>query len=581
MGSHPKNKGISCCNKIIEFGLIFLVIYTPLTFGAVRVPSYSLMQFVIFILSLSWAVKLRLCKTSAHVNPNPPLNRLQIEEQSSIRNSTNYPIRKPNSKEKLFYIPLVLFFLLGLFQLVPLSPKTIKFLSPKTYELYSLTIPGFDGRRQSKSETEASSTDYSPGERESGTTSHQYRCLSLTPYATKTILLGFLTYIIVFLLIIHNFTFCHKASSYLKHDIPHSSKKSYGNSTSEREKLTFLIPINRLIHVVVFTGFFIAGLGMLQKMSQTTKIYWLFDTPPAASPFGTFVNRNNFAGYVNMIIPIALSFFISNQEFLYKHNLSLRTLFVNLRKILISFELWLSKYSLYLLAILTMVSSLILSTSRGGILSFLCSLFVFFIVYIIGSRKEKNSSIKIVIPIILISILGLSLLWSNPNPLLKRISKMEDFGKFIEVANRVHAYRASWKMVMDFPWVGAGLGTFPNLYLKYRDRALEKMIYDKAHSDYLQILVETGLVGLIIVVSFPILYFCSIIARYRREGRFSIRLVAAGVIAGISSMLFHSTIAFNIQIPANALLFAILLGFAYVLLPDDCDKPKDRLLVTP
>ena len=199
-------------------------------------------------------------------------------------------------------------------------------------------------------------------------------------------------------------------------------------------------------------------------------------------------------------------------------------------------------------------------------LVFTGALGVFYFVNRLGP-KDQDKPLRAFSPIlIIILVISGAVLWSNPNFLLKRISYFEDFQKFIENAQRVRTYRATLKMVKDFPVVGAGLGTFPNLYFKYRGAELANSIYAAAHSDYLQLQVETGLIGsgiIFILISF---YLFFIVSRHSKDKRFPQRLIGTGMIAGISTMLFHSFVGFNIHIPANALLFSEICGFTYILI---------------
>ena len=547
MASKPMQKWITFCNRIIEFGLIAIVIFSPLAYGSVSVRSYSLMELTVFFLALVWIVKMGLCK--------------QLGFWSNKTSSSS----RRNRSLRLFYFPIIFFFLLSIFQLIPLPAKVIKFLSPNTYKLYVLTVPGYGHEYpENRVPEDTKSTTANPI-----ATSNQYRPLSITPYATKSILLQLFTYFTVFVLIVGNFTTRGCTRNRPKPGPTETAGSGPNDHHEYGATLINQIPINRLVHIIIGTGFVVAGLGILQKFSRTDKIYWLVDLPSTASPFGSFVNRNNFAGFVNMIIPIALSVFISKQSFLYKGSKNQFSLSRNMRKILLALEPWLINNWMCLLAIFTMISGLVLSTSRGGFVSFFCCLIIFFIMFTVSGKYDENSPRSIVVLAMIISILGLSFLWSNPYPLLKRISKLEDFGNYIEKASRVHAYRASMEMVKDFPWLGAGLGAFPNLYFKYRDRAMGNSKYVKAHSDYLQVLVETGVAGLVTIIVFTGLFFLAILSGYRhRKERNHMRVVFAGVVASISTMLFHSAISFNIQIPANAFLFAVVLGYASVLSRD-------------
>jgi len=110
------------CDRIIKWGLIFLIIFTPLAFGTVHTWSYTLMELTVILLLLIWLLKLIV------TSKNPK--------------GTSHFVRTPLN------LPILLFVLLVLLQLLPLPPKAIKHLSPNTYNLYKTTLPGYDSDPQ-------------------------------------------------------------------------------------------------------------------------------------------------------------------------------------------------------------------------------------------------------------------------------------------------------------------------------------------------------------------------------------------------------------------------------------------------
>ncbi len=141
-------------NKIIEWDILFLIVFTPIAFGAVEPWAYTLMEFTIFILIIIWIVRLwiiNLKKTSII------LGRRGLEPISQIRN-LKFKIPNLNSKINRFgfikmplNIPIMLFVVSILLQLTPLPPGVLKFLSPNTYQFYKTTSPGWPDRGNASS----------------------------------------------------------------------------------------------------------------------------------------------------------------------------------------------------------------------------------------------------------------------------------------------------------------------------------------------------------------------------------------------------------------------------------------------
>ena len=563
MKHHLSIKSIHLCNKIIESGLIFLAFFTVFFFGAVEIWAYSIMEMVIFTLSLVWLLKVYIYKNSRRNNSHHSGNECDPHHSHSARAKTR------KNTTKFYYVPLLLFFFLIILQLIPFSPKIIKLISPNTYELYTWTLPNYDQNQTQGSAAKGDLKDHTDNGGDGPKRLGQYRTLSINPYATKTILLRILAYVTIFFLVIHNFNFNGVGLNNSQHHRVHQKSMVYSNQPGKtREKCEFLIPGNRLIHIIIATGFLAAFLGILQELTNTNKIFWILKMPISARPFATFVNRNNFVGYINMIIPVVLVILVSQQSFIYGKKSHPRSTSATIKRFIVSLDPWVRRNGFYLLSAITMISALILTGSRGGILSFIIALGVFYFVNRFGARDQIRP-LKALSPILFIlAVILVAILWSNPNLFIKRFSKLTNFKEYLESAQRVQAYHAALKMVKDFPIVGAGLGSFPNLYFKYRGDKLANSIYVTAHSDYLQLLVETGLIGfgsIFLLISFGIF---SIITHLSSDKRLPQRLLSSGIIAGISTMLFHSFIGYNIQIPANALLFSEIVGCAYILLQE-------------
>lgn len=140
------------------------------------------------------------------------------------------------------------------------------------------------------------------------------------------------------------------------------------------------------------------------------------------------------------------------------------------------------------------------------------------------------------------------------------------FGRFLFIpqemeTGRSAVYAATLALWRDFPLLGAGLGNFQEVFPRYQPPTAGQNFYDYAHNDYLQLLVETGAIG------FLLLGWC-ITGVLRRAARSwstvtgEPRLWLAGVLTGIVAILLHSLVDFSLHIPANALLFVTLLALS-------------------
>ena len=496
---------INICNKIIESGLIFLIIFTPSAFGSVHPWAYSIMGCISFSLVIVWLIKLII----------------KNENQKSTLSSFN-----------LLLIPLALFLGLILFQLTPLSPGMLHMLSPNTFDLYKLTL-----------------ADYSFSEKSLG----NYRTLSIYPYLTKTMFLQLLSCISIYIVITNNFRF---------------KKFRKGTLRSERENQDqdFYIDGERFIKAIIFTGFTASFLGLLQYFSGTEKIYFLRDAS-YASPFGPYINRNHFAGYINLTIPLLLALLISNQKnnsILYNQKNNSRFFIKNM---IVSVDPWIRNNGFNSFSLVLMISCLFLSASKGGFLSFWISMATFSVIIFAGKRHTKIHISTKTILIIFISTLFMTLLWSDLRPVLTRFSQLNEYLETIDLNYRTLAYIDAWKMSRDFPLFGIGLGGFEILFFKYRSMKAAEIAstsYSSTHSDYLQLLTDTGSLGCIMISIFILVFFSLVIVKHHKERDPFTKLLTAGGFSGVISMCCHSFVDFNMQIPANVLHLFIIVGITQI-----------------
>jgi len=306
----------------------------------------------------------------------------------------------------------------------------------------------------------------------------------------------------------------------------------------------FLFVINKIekkwqfdivINSIIFLGFTISLFALIQKYSFPDRIYW-FDPPKSAgSSFGPFFNRNSFAGYIDMVMPLTLGYSLT--------------------------EMGLSRRFIYWSSFGVMNLALFLSLSRAGILVY--SMAIFFLLLCLW-LKNRYSAAEMKTGYIWLFIIACLLVF-----LLEARSVLARFnGFFSDDFFIIFGHGYSWidilKMWRNFPFLGAGLGTFGSISGMYK-ASLSQASFTYAHNDYLQLLSETGLVGFILVALFFISYFNCVIKFWLKTNSPYIFYVTLGGISSIIGMLVYSMLDFNLHIPANAILFFIIMGLIYKL----------------
>jgi O-antigen ligase len=169
-------------------------------------------------------------------------------------------------------------------------------------------------------------------------------------------------------------------------------------------------------------------------------------------------------------------------------------------------------------------------------------------------------------------------LWIGYDPLMKRLGAMSQGANEYSVVTRLGYWRASWRMFLDHPIAGVGLGAFPTAYPSYGQSSARRERLEQAHNDYLQLLTDAGMVGAAIGLWFLIEILRVARLQWRKFDTFRNRdraMILGGYVAG-AGLLIHSLTDFNLQIAANALLFLVDIALATSLDPNEKQSYGNR-----
>jgi O-antigen ligase len=300
--------------------------------------------------------------------------------------------------------------------------------------------------------------------------------------------------------------------------------------------------LRALTRTIIIFGFVLALFGLTQSLtSDGTRVYW-FRQLTQSTAFGPFINRHHFAGYMELTIALPLG-------------------------LLVSGSLEMHKRPLYAFAALLMAVSLILTNSRGGMISLTAE--VMFLIVIAGpgtsssERSRQRNRLRgfllragaaLAFAIVLffgaIAVGGPSAF----NRLLGTVNAADP------TTGRSHFWNVTLDVIKHHPFIGSGLGSFGVIYTRYDSRnGLYRL--EQAHNDYLQILADAGIIGGLLGLSFLVLLFSKGFARRSTSDKFR-RGVATGALAGCFAVLVHSAFDFTLHTTSNALLFLVLAALA-------------------
>jgi O-antigen ligase len=296
-----------------------------------------------------------------------------------------------------------------------------------------------------------------------------------------------------------------------------------------------------LVRTIMIFGFFLAIFGLTQSFTSPTKVYWIRELNQSTA-FGPFINRHHFAGYMELTIALPLGLLLAGS---------------------IDKQKWL----LYLFFAGLMGVALVMTASRGGIISLVAEIVFLVIVTAIwrkhGERRRVGSRMKgiatrvgLAASLIFGLLLGVMLLGGEFS-----------LTRFIDTVNtedpttgRAHFWSVTLEMIKANPILGTGLGAYGVIYTRYDTRnGLYRL--EQAHNDYLQVFSDAGVVGGVLAFAFVVLLFYRGFGRARSRDNFR-RGVALGALGGCFGVLVHSFFDFTLHTTSNALLFLVLAALA-------------------
>jgi O-antigen ligase len=286
----------------------------------------------------------------------------------------------------------------------------------------------------------------------------------------------------------------------------------------------------------------VLGLGesvwaFYQFVSHDPRVWEVLKPPAyAVRGSGTFINPNNFAGFAEMILPLALAYTVMGR-------------LSAVMKVLVGY------------CALVMMAGVVVSQSRGGNAAMAATLVVFCVILLFQRDYWRRG----VLALGLLAVAGVVLLQQFGQVM----ERLDNGGGLISSSDgRVFYWDAAKRIFHQHLLWGAGPGQFPYQYPKF---ALEwgQVSPQNAHNDYLNTLCEWGLAGFaIVIVTVGLLYggvwrvWPYVKRRTNELGRRNSSKAAfvLGASLGLLSILIHSGVDFNMQIPANAILAVTLMA---------------------
>lgn len=314
-----------------------------------------------------------------------------------------------------------------------------------------------------------------------------------------------------------------------------------------------LVRSRRRIKIVIFTliisGIVQAAYGSLMTLSDIE--YNLFFPKEAylGVATGTFVNRNHFAGYMELCLAVGIGYMIATlkDDAMNWRDLGRRTL-----------EAFLGPKARVRIGLVIMVAALVMTHSRMGNTAFFASMTIAGIIALMLGKRASKSTTILLTSLIVIDLIVVGTFFGVE----KVVDRLENTSMTTVKRDEVNAY--AYPLFEENMYTGTGAGSFYTVFPEHRQADVGRKSFNHTHNDYLQFAIEFGLIGFIPLLLAVVLTFITALrAQWLRRDPL-MRGLSFTTIMAIIAFGIHSTVDFNLQIPANAATFMVILALGWI-----------------
>lgn len=306
------------------------------------------------------------------------------------------------------------------------------------------------------------------------------------------------------------------------------------------------LSLRALVGSLIPLGLAVAVFAIIQKATFNRRVYWVWSVYDPSNIFGPFVNRNHFAGWMLMATMLSAGYLCGE---LAKRALSELPTWRQRAAWASSKDAAMIVFSTF--AVLVMSISVVWSFSRSGILGLTVGLLL-----LAGRSSAKiRGGRGALVALMLITFVGAAVLWRGIESVLAW------YGQTNTLEWRLDLWRDTLQIIRDFPWLGTGWNTYGVSTTLYEMTA--KVVHaQEAHSDYIQLLAEGGVALIVIVFAGVAVIVAGIQRRFRERQQSSTYWIRAGAVCGLCGVAVQELTDFSLQLPGNAILFALLIAIA-------------------
>ncbi len=309
----------------------------------------------------------------------------------------------------------------------------------------------------------------------------------------------------------------------------------------------------RFVSGLAIVGLVLAVVGVAQRPLFGTHIYGFWEPLMLRrpyEPFGPFVLENHFGGWMLLALPLVLSLACARVARGTRARPSWHARFAWLGSVEAQ-QSW-----LLALAAAAMSISLLLTFSRSAIGAFVLVLALVALLTVRGATSRRQQ----VVAVLLIGTIGIgAVAWTG----LDRLVTFYRDAPWDSLNVRLGPWRDAVSVIRDFWLTGTGMNTYAQAMIVYQRFGVEWAHYSQAHNDYLQVLAEGGLLVGVPAALALLAVAIEIGRRFRHTRRGSTSWwLRSGAVVSLLAIAVQETVEFSLQIPGNAVLFALVVAVA-------------------
>lgn len=315
--------------------------------------------------------------------------------------------------------------------------------------------------------------------------------------------------------------------------------------------------LRRLVGVFLLMAAVQAGIGLIQfGVAADTQSFWHFGEPPGHNARGTWSSRNNFAGFLNLALMMAIAFFMAT---LGRHKQQMAD--ESFRDRLVYWSTWQGHRAfVYGFIALLVLTAIVFTRSRIGIMTSMLGIMlatVFFARRIGGDNAFGLTGTILAVVLGVGTTIGLG-------PVLARFSQADPLAD-----GRSYIFDGAFQGIGHFFPLGSGPGTFVEAFPRFQAWEMATFTINRAHNSYLEWLFTMGMPAAVLM---GVVLFLFARQWFRLGDTWSeFRFLQTGAGLGCLLTLVHELVDYNLFVPANVVAFAFLAG---VFFHPHRDQPK-------